>query len=245
MTIPLIGITAGNDPKVPEHYILRWDYVHGITAAGGLPVILAPLKEGDQTFVLDRLDGVILTGGPDINPELYGAAPDALTFTCTPERDQFELSLAKEAFSRDMPILGICRGMQMMNLALGGDLIQDIRQETGSTIAHNDPKRPRNVLAHEVNIELDSMLYKIIGQSQIAVNSFHHQAVGKQGQRTKITARSTDNVVEGIEILGLQFALGIQWHPESLWEQSPQFFALFDAIVQKAKYAAYLRNNAL
>lgn len=245
MTIPLIGITAGNDPKVPEHYVLRWDYVHGITAAGGLPVILTPLDGDNQSYALDRLDGLILTGGPDISPELYGAVPHSLTYSCSPKRDRFELSVAQEALNRDIPILGICRGMQIINLALGGDLIQDISDETGSVIAHNDPKRPRNVLAHEVKIELDSMLYKIVGQNLLNVNSLHHQAIGKQGENVKITARSMDDVIEGIEIPGLQFAVGIQWHPESLWEQSPAFFALFDAIVKSAKLEASLRNSAI
>lgn len=232
---PLIGITAANDPAVPGHYILRWDYVRGIEAAGGIAVILAPTRQTPLPRILDRLDAVVLSGGLDVSPELYGG-PDHPTIHGTSlERDEFEAELITQALARDLPLLGICRGLQMMNIIKGGDLIQDIPSQVGTTVSHNRADRPRDAIVHPVTIDEASHLFRVIGRQTIDVNSFHHQAVGRVGEGLVVTSQSADGVVEGAEIPGQRFALGIQWHPESLWSLGPPFSTLFEALVSEAE----------
>lgn len=232
---PLIGITAGNDPAVPQHYILRWDYIHGVTAAGGIPVILAPLSGIEQSEILGRLDGLILTGGLDIDPVMYDQEPHPKTRAVTLQRDEFEMSLVSSALEMDKPVLGICRGMQMMNLAMGGNMLQDIPDQVKTTIRHNDPERPRNAIAHTVKISEDSHLYRITQTTELHVNSFHHQAVFELGKNVIKTAEAEDGVIEAIEIQDRQFAVGVQWHPESLWDSKQEFFEFFNALVKAAQ----------
>lgn len=233
--LPLIGITAGNDPVMPGHYILRWDYVHAITAAGGLPVILSPVgSRAEQQTICERLDALVLTGGLDIDPGLYDQPAHPATNAVTLERDRFELELVSMALARDLPLLGICRGMQMINLALGGDLVQDIPGLVSEQVSHNDPQRPRDALAHPVQLEPHSQLAGICGCASLNVNSFHHQAVGKLGNGVEVTARAEDGVVEGLELPDRRFVLGVQWHPESRWQQEPTSFGFFQALTAAA-----------
>lgn len=240
---PLIGITAGNDPAVPQHYILRWDYIHGVTAAGAIPVILAPLEGIDQRDILNRLDGLILTGGLDIDPVVYGQTPHPKTHAVTLQRDEFEMNLVKLALNNDIPLLGICRGMQMMNLAMGGSMLQDIPDIIGPDIKHDDPKRPRDALAHTVKILNGSLLHQITQADELMVNSFHHQAVSELGEGVRMTAQALDGVIEAIEIPAKQFAVGVQWHPESLWSKQQAFMAFFNALISAAKNNAKETNN--
>ncbi|MET0107044.1 MAG: gamma-glutamyl-gamma-aminobutyrate hydrolase family protein [Sedimenticola sp.] len=235
---PLIGITAANDPTVPGHYILRWDYVHGVEAAGGIPVILAPSGRFRASPVLNRLDGLILSGGHDITPEFYGGENHPLLRDPSRERDEFEFELVNTALSRNIPTLGICRGIQVINVVLGGDIIQDIPEQLGSQIHHDDPGRPRETLAHPVTIARDSLLSKLVGADELNVNSFHHQAVGRLGSGLTTTARAADGIIEGVELPSHSFMLGIQWHPETFWRNGAPFSTFFEALVESAQVAS-------
>ncbi|EGV51102.1 gamma-glutamyl-gamma-aminobutyrate hydrolase family protein [Candidatus Endoriftia persephone] len=231
---PLIGITAANDPRMPEHYLLRWDYVRGVVAAGGIPVILAPTSGLEIKAVLARIDALVLSGGGDIDPASYGGNARIKPLLANPERDQFELELVKRALDLEMPLLGICRGMQVINVACGGDLIQDIEAERQSPILHDDPLRPRDRIAHEVSILPGTSLFGMVRRERIAVNSFHHQAVDQLGAELRISALADDDLVEAIEHPQLQFVMGVQWHPESLCSLGAPFSTLFDEVTRQA-----------
>lgn len=235
--LPLIGITAANDPAVPGHYILRWDYVTGIESAGGIPVILAPTRFTPLPRILERLDGIVLSGGLDISPALYGGPPHPTIHGSSLERDEFEAELVRRALDRDMSILAICRGMQLINVVQGGGIVQDIPSDVGDTVSHNDPERLRNAIAHPVTIDPGSHLHRLVGREAINVNSFHHQAIGTLGRDISVVSRALDQVVEGMEMPDRRFVVGVQWHPESLWPLGPPFSTLFNALVQSASNA--------
>ncbi len=230
---PLIGITAGNDPREPGFYAVRPDYLRSVELAGGIPVILAPSGPALHPAFLDRLDGVVLTGGVDLAPGLYGEEPHPAVDRTNVERDEFEWKLLDEAFQREVPLLGICRGAQMINVARGGTLVQDIPTSVGRDVSHDDRQRPRDVLAHTVRLAQGSALRRTLGGEQVEVNSFHHQAVDRLGEGLVATAWASDGVVEGIELPGDTFVLGVQWHPEAFWK-TELFGALFRAHVEAA-----------
>lgn len=231
---PLIGITAGNDPDNPSYYILRWDYVRSVEAAGGLPVVLAPGGATKQPGLLDRLNGIILSGGCDINPSFYGMGFHPTLSRTSIERDAFEIELVREAITRDMPVLGICRGSQIINVASGGTLIQDIPSLFGRGVIHNDPAKPRHTLMHPVTIEPESKLASLLRATELPVNSFHHQSIDRPGGGLVVTSRSPEGVVEGIERPDSTFVVGVQWHPEAFWANGEYFAPLFEALVMHA-----------
>lgn len=232
---PFIGITAGIDPRDEANCVLRWDCVRSIEAAGGVTVILAPRIALSQRQVLDRLDGVLFSGGSDLDPALYGAAPSPHLRRTSPERDRFEVELAAEAIRREVPVLGICRGAQVLNVVLGGDLIQDIPTEIGTTISHDDLQRVRPELAHQVTVEPGSRLRDLLGCCRVDVNSFHHQAPRRLGDTLRATAWADDGVVEAVEQPNHPFLIGLQWHPESFWGAGDRFGPLFAAFVASAR----------
>ena len=151
---PLIGITAGKHPEQTEHYVVRWDYVRCIELAGGVPVVLAPSGPALHSALLSRLDGLVVTGGVDIAPSLYGEEAHPTVNRTSPERDEFESALLRDSLRRDVPILGICRGHQMLNVVRGGTLLQDIPSMVEPHESHDDRERPRAGLAHRVRIEI-------------------------------------------------------------------------------------------
>lgn len=231
--LPLVGITAAADPRMPGHFLLRWDYVRGVELSGGIPVILAPWTDVPPSLLLDRIDGLVLSGGQDIHPAMYGKVDSAMN-TPIPPRDTFEFALTREALERDMPILGICRGMQLLNVLCGGDLWNDIPTEVGAEIPHDDPERPRDRIAHDVMVLPGSRLYSITRKKRFGVNSFHHQGVKRLGKGLEVAAVADDQVVEGVELPSSSFVLGIQWHPESLCDKGGPFLSLFQAVTQEA-----------
>lgn len=231
---PLIGITAGNDPDNPSFYVLRWDYVRSVDAAGGLPVVLTPGGATKHPGLLDRLNGIVLSGGCDINPSFYGMGFHPTLSRTSVERDGFEIELVREAIARDLPVLGICRGSQIINVALGGTLIQDIPSRFGRSIIHNDSAKPRHTLMHPVTIDPESRLASLLRATELPVNSFHHQSIDQLGEGLVIAARSPDGVVEGIERPGSGFVIGVQWHPEAFWANGEHFAPLFQALVMHA-----------
>jgi putative glutamine amidotransferase len=231
---PLIGITAGDDPKNPGAYVLRWDYIRSVERAGGVPVVLAPSGATLHPVLIDRLDGLVLTGGMDIDPAVYGEKPHPTTSRMSHERDEFEFMLTQSALIRNLPILAICRGLQILNVVQGGSLIQDIPEMIGTKIVHNDPNRPRSEIAHDVTLQLKSKLQRILDTDRLPVNSFHHQCVKKLGKDLVATAWSDDGAIEAIEMPNAQFIIGVQWHPESFWNINSAFTPLFNQFLSVA-----------
>jgi putative glutamine amidotransferase len=234
VTRPVIGISIGYDQQRDGVFLLRQDYVRSVEQAGGLPVVLAPGKPEDAPELLRGLSGLVLTGGADVDPSLYGEAPHAAVTRVIRERDDFELALSREALRRDSPLLAICRGCQVLNVATGGTLVQDIPSELVGASNH-DPDRERWQTAHAVRIAAGTLLRRILCADEVAVNSFHHQAVKRLGEGLVASAHAEDGVIEGVEAPERRFAVGVQWHPESFWNREPNFRRLFLALVAEAR----------
>lgn len=218
-TIPAIGITldseeAGGYSKYPW-YALRRNYCQSIAQAGGLPLPLPHHPELAEAF-LDRIDALVLTGGAfDVDPALFGASERHDTVVLKGARTAFEMAIIKGALHRDLPILGICGGQQLLNVALGGTLIQHIPDSVPGCLAHEQPN-PRHEAGHGVELVAGTRLAAICGEGRIAVNSAHHQAVAQVAPGCVINARADDGVIEGIEDPARRFCIGVQWHPEFL-----------------------------
>ncbi len=219
---PIIGITSdyngGDRPefggKIPTCF-LRDRYVHAIEATGGISLILPPLESPSKSArsILERIDGLLLTGsGPDIDPVLYGERRRFPFKTVHPKRFSLERELVREAMKKKMPILGICGGMQMLNVAAGGSLYQDIRKQIPKSIQHQRDGKP----AHLIEVKKGTLLSKIVKQDRLRVNSSHHQGVKQVAPGYVVNASAPDGVIEGIEAVGYPFVLGVQWHPEYL-----------------------------
>ncbi len=217
MKIPRIGITldcepAGGWSKMPW-YAVRQNYCDAVAKAGGLPLVLPHEPDLSQAY-LDTLDGLLVTGGAfDVDPALFGAASKHATVTTKDRRTAFEYAMVKGALARDLPILGICGGEQLLNVVLGGTLHQHIPDEIPGALAHEQPN-PRTEPGHAVAIEPGTLLHRTVGCATMHVNSAHHQAVKDVGPGVRINARAPDGVVEGIELPGKRFCLGVEWHPE-------------------------------
>lgn len=227
---PAIGITLDFSRQQPEHFALRDDYVRAVEDAGGLPLVLVPGRAADARELLDRVDGLMLTGGGDVDPSAYGEPPHDKLGRVTPERDALELALCREALSRRLPVLAICRGHQVLNVATGGTLVQDIPSQIPGALDH-DPDTERWDMAHQVRILPGTRLRAILGADRVAVNSFHHQAVRETGRGVLVSATAEDGVIEGIEVPDQPFVVGVQWHPEAFWDHGRVFQPLFAALV--------------
>jgi putative glutamine amidotransferase len=206
------------------------DYVESVTRAGGEAVVLS--NGDDPAAVLETVDGLLLTGGLDVDPRLYGEAPHPTTETA-PERDRFEIPLARAAIAGDIPLLAICRGVQVLNVAAGGSLIQDIPSETPSKLNHSIDT-PKDHVAHNVRLTHGTLLADLLGAEQQSVNSRHHQAVGAVASDFVVSAVSADGVVEAIEKPDASFCVGVQWHPENFW-RTGEFAGLFRGLVTAAR----------
>jgi putative glutamine amidotransferase len=217
MRRPLIGITLDSEPpggysKFPW-YAVRENYCDIVAANGGLPVSLPHEPERAADY-LDRIDGLIVTGGAfDVDPALFGDATKHSTVTTKDRRTAFEFAITRGAIDRDMPVLGICGGQQLLNVVLGGTLIQHIPDELPDALAHEQPN-PRNEPGHLVRVAPGTLLHRITGAAEMHVNSAHHQAVKQPAPGTVVDAVAPDGVIEGIELPGRRFCLGVQWHPE-------------------------------
>jgi putative glutamine amidotransferase len=236
MINPLIGITLdseepGGYSKLPW-YALRQNYCDSVAAAGGLPLPLPHHPELAASY-LDRIKGLVVTGGAfDVDPALFGASSRHSTVTLKTRRTEFELAIVKGALDRDMPILGICGGQQLLAVALGGTLIQHIPDEVEGALAHEQPN-PRTEPGHDVEVVPGTLLHKIVGRTSIPVNSAHHQAVKEVPASVVIDARTDDGVIEGIEDPARRFCIGVQWHPE--YHISPADTAIFNAFIEACK----------
>ncbi|MGO8869468.1 MAG: gamma-glutamyl-gamma-aminobutyrate hydrolase family protein [Alphaproteobacteria bacterium] len=219
MTRPAIGLTLDAEPpggysKLPW-YALRQNYAGTIAAAGGLPVLLPHEPERVEDY-LARLQGLVVTGGAfDVDPGLFGAASRHPTVKTKDRRTDFERAILAGALRRNLPVLGICGGQQLLNVVLGGTLIQHIPDEVERALPHEQPN-PRTEAGHTVRIAKGTLLHEITGADELAVNSAHHQAAKEVGEGVVINATAEDGVIEGIEHPGYRFCLGVQWHPEYL-----------------------------
>jgi putative glutamine amidotransferase len=232
MPQPVIALTLdyeqpGGYSKLPW-YALRENYCSAVVRAGGLPILL-PHEPEQVAAYLDRLDGLVVTGGAfDVDPALFGAATRHAAVTTKDRRTQFELAITRAALAADKPVLGICGGQQLLNVALGGTLIQHIPDEVAGALAHEQPN-PRTEPGHTVAVAPGTLLHRITGAAELAVNSAHHQAVKDVAPGMIVDATAADGVIEGIEDPRYRFCLGVQWHPEYAISRGDE--AIFAAFV--------------
>lgn len=211
---PIIGITM--DVSKDKQHVLNNMYIKAIQGAGGLPILIPTGMEEDQSQLIDMLDGLLLTGGADINPLLFGEEPHHRLGEVTPSRDAMEITLVQKMLELDKPILGICRGEQVLNVASGGNLYQDIHAQNEQTILQHVQKAPRGHLTHYVQVEKGSLLESIVENTELVVNSYHHQAVNDVPEPLQIVGVASDGIIEAIESKEHRFVVGVQWHPEEL-----------------------------
>jgi len=218
-------------------------YVRSVMNTGGAPVFI-PLGLENKALkaILERIDGILLTGGGDIDPQRFGGETHPTVHQVDPERDEVEIRLVEEAMRLNIPFFGICRGIQVINVAFGGSLYTDISSQTPHALDHKwVPGRPWSYLAHSIRVEECSRLAKILGGIHFDVNSLHHQAIARIANGLQATAFASDGIVEAIELPSHPFGIAVQWHPEWL-QDHPPMRALFRAFVQAAEeYACSTR----
>ncbi|MET8627607.1 gamma-glutamyl-gamma-aminobutyrate hydrolase family protein [Kitasatospora sp. NPDC004669] len=222
---PLIGITSYQDKAAWSVWhqrasLVPQTYVDAVVRAGGTPVLLPP-QPGGAGHLLDALDGLVLAGGPDVDPARYAAAADPRTGPPHYARDAWESSLLHGALARDLPLLGVCRGMQLLNVELGGTLLQHLPDESHQIV-------PARFVRHPVGLADGSRLAAVLGPTA-EVSCYHHQAVDRLGTGLRVTARSADGTVEALELPDHRFALGVQWHPETDPDDPRLFHAFITA----------------
>lgn len=237
---PLIGCTTYRKTSEQSPPIslfgLMPSYIEAVRAAGGLPVMIPlGLTEGELCAILARVDGLLLPGGGDIEPQWYNGHLNDAMYGFDADRDRVELYLARQAVARRKPMLAICRGVQITNVALGGSLWEDVKMMMPDAITHDfNNLQPRNFLAHTVELQPDSLLGRQIGRIQTHVNSLHHQGIRRLATELRIAATAPDGLIEGVEVPGHPFAVGVQWHPENLVEDDPGMLGLFAGLVNAA-----------
>jgi putative glutamine amidotransferase len=224
---PLIGVTRCSKLE---------DYVASVEKSGGTVRVLE-VSESPRA-VMPLLDGLLLTGGGDVDPAFYSEERHPTVVDAEPGRDEFEIDLARRAMDANLPVLAICRGSQVLNVAAGGSLVQDIPSAVATDVAHR-VEVPKDTIAHRVHVKAGSVLERVLAPAMDApqscgVNSRHHQSVARLGGPLVVTATSPDGVVEGIESPGARFCVGVQWHPENFW-RTGEFMPLFDAFIAAAR----------
>jgi len=234
---PLIGVsTSITVGKHPERAYVNSTYLHAVQQAGGVPVALPPQLSAASLERLTRgLDGLLLTGGGDMDPGLFGEEPHSTLYDVAPARDTVETAAVRIALERRLPILAICRGIQVLNVALGGSLYQDVGTDPATEIRHSQ-EAPRDQPTHKVKVQAGSRLAQTLGADEIEVNSMHHQAVKAVGAGLVAVAWAPDQIIEGLELTDpSRFVLGVQWHPEELCGHSEPARCLFAALVSSAR----------
>jgi len=237
MNRPLIGLTTAvrHDSPGIMSAGTRNTYIQAVLDAGGLPVLVPDAPEDVLRAVFARLDGVLLPGGVDIDPAEFGETPHPLLGKVDRERDHLELTLCRWALAEDKPLLGICRGIQALNVAAGGTLYQDIPAQYPTSVTHSTTGEARGFLAHDVLIERGTRLAALLGADPLPSNSWHHQAVKDVGRGLIVTAQAGDGIVEAMEAPGLRFAVAVQFHPEDLYETSERMRRLFTGFVEACR----------
>ncbi|MGH3086976.1 MAG: gamma-glutamyl-gamma-aminobutyrate hydrolase family protein [Rubrobacteraceae bacterium] len=258
--VPVIGVTAtlkedgdapatGEAPRPLGEYIRAdLDYVEGVALAGGVPLVLPPVAGARHVeSLVASLDGLLLTGGSDIDPGYYGEEPQPEMIGVTiPERDEFEMALAEAALRRGLPIFGICRGMQLLNVVLGGTLYQDIPAQLGGNALGHRQKTIKRQPSHEIELSEGSWLSEVVGRDLIEVNSYHHQAIKNLADGLFVSARSADGVIEAVESMDFSegWFFGVQWHAEAMRAVGREHRSLFEAHVFAAEHHALRRVAA-
>lgn len=238
---PVIGITPirsqAGGRYAPQRQGQNETYLDALARAGAAPLIIPYVAQPELLRALfDLLDGLLLPGGEDVAPASYGQAQQAWCGRISPERDDVELRLARWAMAGGLPVLAICRGIQVLNVALGGNLHQDIATEVPGSGKHDwYPDHPRDRLSHDVALAPGSRLATLAGTTSLSVNSLHHQALQNVAPGLAVVARAPDRVIEAVEAPDHPFALGVQWHPEELAANDPRAQRLFDALAEAAK----------
>jgi putative glutamine amidotransferase len=241
---PLIGVTTSEvrrkkdakplpqgDLRQPE-VVLGMTYSGAVEEAGGVPVVLPPLEDSDVAPLVDHLSGLCVSGGPDVDPAFYGAKPHPKLGPVETRLDAFELAVTRRADAVGIPVLGICRGSQVLNVARGGTLHQHVPDVSDGSVAHRQTISGRKT-THDIRIEPGSRLAEIVGSEDLDVNAFHHQAVDRLGRGLRAVAWAADGIVEAIEADGEALYLGVQWHVETL-VHFPRHARLFEALVDAA-----------
>ena len=233
---PLIGIPTQADFREGSGrpiYCNNRAYVHAIEHAGGIPMLIPMLHDMSLLeALLMRLDGIIFSGGVDIQPRYYQEEKQPWLKEVDERLDEMEMHLMRQALQKDMPILGICRGMQLLNVALGGTLYQDITTEFPGSMEHCRRELSRNALIHNVRIAEGSRMEQVLGTNEIWSNSLHHQAIKAPGKGVFISGRAEDGIAELLEVPNSRFVLGIQGHPEEMYMTEPVYASLFQALVE-------------
>lgn len=244
---PVIGIATQTLPGVPGERQACWlmgrSYVEELRKVGAVPWLIPLVPHDTDTLheIFDRLDGVFITGGVDVDPGSYGEAKSPLCGTTDADRDAVEIALLKHALERRLPVFAVCRGIQILNVACGGTLYQDVTAQVPAALKHDyfpTPEQPsRKYLAHDVVVEQRSRLGRIIGESLVPVNSMHHQAIKDLAPNLTATAHAPDGIIEGVEGAGDQYLVAVQWHPEELTESHPGQARLFTSFADAARAA--------
>ena len=238
MSKPIIGITTyGRDDN--KRFSLPAAYVDAVRRAGGVPILIPP-GELDLTGLLNLLNGVILSGGGDIDPERYAGRAHESIYMLDPERDGSEINLVRTLVHSELPVLGICRGTQVINVALGGTLIEHLPDAVGESTLHRAP--PRLPVSHPVNIAPESRLAAIIGETRVNPVSWHHQAIRQPAAGLQVVASAPDGTIEAVEMANHPWLIAVQWHPELTAADEPTQQRLFDALVAAASQK--MKSNA-
>ena len=239
MPRPRIGVTSWHHKDLEETWeYVRDNYTRSVFRAGGLPIIL-PMSSHEPVVLdeyLTNLDGLLFTGGEDVDPKHYGEDVRAVCEKIDPDRDDFELGLARRALERGIPTFGICRGIQLMNVACGGTLFQDLTERPGTKPEHRTKGEERAQLRHGVRILPDTRLREIVGSEEVKVTSTHHQIINRLGNDLRVSGLGDDGTIEAIEHPDHPFFLAVQWHPERMADHHPDQLALFQALVQAASH---------
>lgn len=234
---PLIGIpTRTLQPEEIAFHAIATTYTRAVEMAGGAPVLI-PLRLGEETLraIFSRLDGLLLAGGVDVHPKEFGEEVQSYCGEIHPERDVVELQLVRWALASETPILGICRGIQLLNVAAGGSLYQDIPAQVPGTLHHSHRKGdPYDRRVHSIRIDPQSILARAFDRPEVEVNSLHHQSLKQIAPGFRLVAQAPDGIVEGIEAEGRHFVLGVQFHPEWMVED-PQMVRIFQEFVRASE----------
>jgi putative glutamine amidotransferase len=248
MRPPLIGITTYRAINRYGHtqICVNEAYIHALTAAGAVPSLIPlglTLEQLDA--ILERIDGIVFTGGGDIHPERSGSQWHPRLENVDADRDRVEIHLVTRSVEREMPFLGICRGLQVINIAFGGSLYMDIQDQRPDSLQHQSPEEwQRDRPAHSVQILPDTRLRAILASEELLVNSHHHQAIRHPGEKLKISAYSPDGIIEALEVLNYPYGLAVQWHPEWMNTQAPML-SLFQSLSEAASQSGQGIRNQL
>jgi putative glutamine amidotransferase len=234
---PLVGVTTSiTVDQTPERAYVNSAYLHAVQQAGGVPVLLPPqLSTSSLERLVRGLDALLLTGGGDVDPGSFGEAPHPTLYDVAPSRDALETQVTHMALEKRTPLLAICRGIQVLNVALGGSLHQDVATDPGTQIQHSQ-KEARDQTSHKVTVTPRSRLGHVLGSEDIEVNSFHHQVIKSLGRGLVAVAWAPDRLIEGVELDDdSRWVVGVQWHPEHLVGSSEPARRLFSALVTAAR----------